>query len=154
MSCRALLAIAAALVVALPAAGCKASNSNKPASPTALPSAPPVSTSSASPRSTAAPATPRPPQATAVAHAGVPGQVTIGPTGFAPTDIAVEAGKPVTFVNTDSVAHRVVSNEAGLFDTGEIPPGGSAQISVSAPGFHDWHDAAKPSLTGTLRIIP
>jgi plastocyanin len=73
--------------------------------------------------------------------------------GFKPATITVQLGRPVTFANVDTTAHRVVSDESGLFDTGEIAPGATASVNVTVEGFHDFHDAGDPRLTGTIRIL-
>ncbi|HZQ35039.1 MAG TPA: hypothetical protein VFD32_03835, partial [Dehalococcoidia bacterium] len=103
--------------------------------------------------------TPRPPSTavpsvTVVARPGTPGQVVLSAAGATPDTVTVQAGRAVTFVNSDSVPHHPVSVEAGLFDAGAIAPGGSAQVTVTAAGLHDWHDAANPRLNGTIRVVP
>lgn len=150
MNCRSILVAALALVLL---SGCKASN-NGAKSPT-----PPPPTASAAPTTSRTPPplppTPaRTPVGTSGPRVGVAGQVVISATGFAPAEITVRAGRPVTFVNADSVPHRVVSATTGTFDTGEIPPGSSAPVTVNDTGFTDFHDAATPSRTGTITTVP
>lgn len=89
-----------------------------------------------------------------VARAGTPGLVTLAAAGPTPASISVQAGRTVTFLNNDSVAHRIISVEPGLFDTGEIAPGQTAAVTISAPGVYDWRDSARPALSGTVRILP
>jgi plastocyanin len=85
---------------------------------------------------------------------GTPGLVTISAGRVNPDTITVSAGRPITFQNDDATPHQIVSNEQMLFDTGPIAPGASAQVTVTAQGFHDFHDAANPALKGTIRILP
>jgi len=92
--------------------------------------------------------------ATVVAQIGVPGQVTITAGRSEPAAITVMAGRPITWLNRDTVPVHILSNEPGLFDTGDIAPGGQATSTVTAPGYHDWHDATSPSLKGTVRVLP
>jgi plastocyanin len=94
------------------------------------------------------------PTSTVVARVGEPGLFTISGAGVMPQTVAVQAGRSASWLNTDSEAHRIVSDEPGLFDTGDVAPGQRASVQVTAPGFHDWHDPAQPTLRGTLRIIP
>jgi len=130
---------------------CKASNNNSGRAATAATATRPASVP---------PATPPPPPPTAVlsdtviAQVGTPGQVVLSASGAKPDTVTVQAGRTVTFVNADSVPHHPVSVEAGLFDAGTIAPGGSAQVTVTAAGLHDWHDANNPRLSGTIRVIP
>lgn len=129
--------------------GCKSSNNGRTTPPTATRTAAAATTTSpAPPRSTAVPSV------TVVARPGTPGQVVLAATGATPETVTVQAGRSVTFVNADAVPHHPVSAEAGLFDAGEIAPGGSAEVTVSTAGLHDWHDAANPRLSGTIRVIP
>lgn len=149
MNCRSLLALVAAAALL---AGCKASNSNKQATATSLPPVPCCtppslpSTPSASARAT--------PAATSAPRVGVPGQVVITASGFSPAEITVQTGRAVTFVNADTVPHRIVSTRPGIFDTGDIPPGGSASVTVSSSGFTDFHDQANSAHTGTITTLP
>jgi len=66
----------------------------------------------------------------------------------------VRAGRAVTFVNHDTVPHRIVSVQSGVFDTGSIPPGGQASVTVESVGFIDFRDADSPALRGTIRTLP
>ena len=150
MNCRYLtgVCLAAALF-----AGCKATNTNHAPSATRQPPAPSQRPSTPSPF----PATPAPrstPPVTAAPRVGVPDQIVISATGFTPADITIQTGRAVTFFNSDSNPHRIVSTQAGVFDTGDISAGGSASVTISTTGFTDFHDAAQPSHTGTIRTLP
>lgn len=94
------------------------------------------------------------PSVTVVARPGTPGQVVLAASGATPDTVTVQAGRSVTFVNQDTAPHHPVSVEAGLFDAGVIAAGGSAQVTVTAAGLHDWHDATNPRLSGTIRVVP
>jgi plastocyanin len=154
-------AVFALALTTLLVAGCKASN-NGAKSPTTLPATatavPTAANTSPTPRSLsptpAAPTPARSPVSTSAPRVGVAGQVVISAAGFAPREITVATGRPVTFVNNDSVAHRVVSAMAGVFDTGDIPPGGSASVTIASTGFTDFHDAATPARGGTITTLP
>lgn len=99
------------------------------------------------------PARPAIPQVTVVAQAGTPGLVTIRAGGVTPATIAIQAGRTVNWLNADSVAHRIVSDQAGIFDTGEIQPGQSAAVTLNTPGTYNWRDALTPELKGTVRVL-
>ncbi|HEY7294919.1 MAG TPA: hypothetical protein VH916_07740 [Dehalococcoidia bacterium] len=143
--------IAAALAGILMLVACKASNNRSTATATAGQSRAPtaVAGTAAPPRTALAQ-----PSTTVVSRPGTPGQIVLSANGATPDTVTVQAGRPVTFVNADSVPHHPVSVEAGLFDPGTIAPGTSAQVTVAAAGLHDWHDAANPRLSGTIRVVP
>ncbi|GEM_PF-2123487 len=130
---------------------CKSSN-NHAAAP---------STIAHPPTAVSRPATALPPRAaaaspstTVVARPGTPGQIVLSARGATPDTVTVQAGRSVSFVNADTAPHHPVSVEAGLFDAGVIAPGASAAVTVTAAGLHDWHDAANPQLSGTIRVVP
>ena len=55
-------------------------------------------------------------------------------------DIRVSAGAIVRFNNEDDERHRFRSRDGDGFDTGDIEPGESAQIRVSAAGTYAYID--------------
>ena len=92
------------------------------------------------------------PSATVVAVAGTPGLITLTPAGAKPDTLSIQADRPVTWQNDDTRRHHIISDEPGLFDTGDIAPGSSATATLTVTGVHDWHDTLT-SLTGTIRVL-
>ena len=80
--------------------------------------------------------------------------MTLAAAGPTPASVSVQVGRAVTFQNNDTVAHRIVSVDAGVFDTGEIAPGQTAVVMITAAGIYDWRDATRPALSGTVRVLP
>ena len=78
-------------------------------------------------------------------------QVVIQGMAFGPASLAVAAGTTVTFANQDSVPHTVTSDD-GLFDTGQLSPGQSAQLTFTGAGTYPYHCAIHPSMTGVLTV--
>ena len=78
-------------------------------------------------------------------------QVVIQGMAFNPASLAVAAGTTVTFVNQDSVPHTVTSDD-GLFDTGQLSPGQSAQLTFAGAGTYPYHCAIHPSMKGVLTV--
>ena len=139
-----------ALCPALLLLGCKVSNT--PGTATAR-----TTTAQITPTAASVAATPRtrpPPSDTVVASAGTPGLFVIAAGRATPETVAVQLGRSVRWRNDDTLPHRIVSDEPGLFDTGEISPGREFELTVAVPGVHDWHDPADPRLRGTVRIMP
>ena len=68
-----------------------------------------------------------------------PGQKT--QFGFSPATITVVIGKnnTVYFINNDAGVHTATSDTAGAFDTGNIQPGSTAQITLTTPGTFTYH---------------
>jgi len=68
-----------------------------------------------------------------------PGQKT--QFGFSPETITVVVGKnnTVYFINNDIAIHTATSDTAGIFDTGNIQPSGTAQITLTTPGTYTYH---------------
>ncbi|UGQ12148.1 hypothetical protein LO772_00625 [Yinghuangia sp. ASG 101] len=72
---------------------------------------------------------------------------------FSPEVLAVAPGSTVTVVNQDSVAHTVTADTGGSFDTGEIPPGGTAAFTApSVPGADAYHCSIHPFMAGSLTV--
>jgi plastocyanin len=93
------------------------------------------------------------PSVTVVAIAGTPGLITLTPSGAKPETLSVQSGRTITWQNDDTNRHHIVSDEPGLFDTGDIAPGSSVTVTVTVIGTHDWHDMVTPGLKGTLRVL-
>lgn len=64
---------------------------------------------------------------------GASAHVTVAIRGYAfePSNVRVESGATITFVNDDVVAHTATAPD-GSFDTGTIKPGNSATVHVPA----------------------
>jgi plastocyanin len=77
--------------------------------------------------------------------------VTIEAYAFHPNRIAVAPGTPVRFTNRDRLAHSV-TEDAGGFDSGEIPPGESRTLVFDRPGPHPFHCTPHPFMTGTVEV--
>lgn len=151
--------LAATTLLALGASACKATHPAVAPTSAVRARTPAVQPATSTPRSALVTPSLSPtrlpvPSTTVVARVGTPGLVTIAAGRINPDAISVAAGRPITFQNGDSSVHQIVSNEPGLFDTGPIAPGASAQVTVTPQGFHDYHDAASPALKGTIRILP
>jgi len=76
-----------------------------------------------------------------------------------PGYVTVGVGVPVTFANTDAVAHRVTVN-AGAAGTGNtlldtvIEPGQSYLRAFTSPGVMVYQTDALPSFRGTIEVLP
>lgn len=91
------------------------------------------------------------PPSASVPTATGPALITIADFAFAPADLLLAPGTTVTVVNQDSVTHTVTSDAAGVFDTGDIPAGGTSTFTTpSVAGTNGYHCAVHPYMTGSL----
>jgi plastocyanin len=78
--------------------------------------------------------------------------VNIRSTGFSPKTVSVLGGDTVRWRNLDTVNHQVVAN-SGAFASPVIRPSGAYARRMDTPGTFPYHDALKPTLKGTVRVI-
>lgn len=69
---------------------------------------------------------------------------------FDPAQLEVASGTPVTFVNEDTVPHKL--SFEGLFDTPEIPAGYSYPVTLEGTGPVTYNDEANPEIQGTITL--
>ena len=72
--------------------------------------------------------------------------VTIQGMAYTPADFNVAAGDTIIFINNDSVPHTATA-EDGSFDTGQINPGQSVEVTIPA-GSHPYYCAYHPNMRG------
>lgn len=70
---------------------------------------------------------------------------------FEPPQAAVRKGTIVRWVNNDSVARVVESEEAG-FQSPSIPPGGSFEYKTDQTGTFNYQDGTRPYAVGVLQV--
>lgn len=73
-------------------------------------------------------------------------QVTIRGMAFSPAAFEVKAGDTIIFVNADNMPHTATA-EDGAFDTGQIAPGQSAEVTIPA-GRHPYYCRFHPGMKG------
>jgi plastocyanin len=82
-----------------------------------------------------------------------PNTIVLSGTAFAPNSKTISAGTTITWKNTDSYVHTSTS-DAGVWDTGNIPGGGSRTTTFNAPGTYPYHCTyhAAMGMTGTIVV--
>jgi plastocyanin len=85
--------------------------------------------------------------------------VTMGPgaefrtdDAFDPNPITVPVGSTVTWVNGDSDTHDPRSDADGLFNTGQIQPGGQGSATFTTAGTVTYHCGNHPNMVGTIIV--
>jgi plastocyanin len=77
-------------------------------------------------------------------------EITISDFDFG-GDFAVQAGTEFTVTNNDDVMHTFTADD-GEFDSGEILPGETKEITIDEPGAYGFHCQPHPYLTGTVTV--
>ncbi len=73
---------------------------------------------------------------------------------YVPKDITVDAGTTITWTNSDSVPHTVTKEggPGGEFDSGDIGPGDTFELTADVPGKVDYVCTIHPDQTGTFTV--
>jgi plastocyanin len=77
--------------------------------------------------------------------------IKIAASGFNPKTATINQSDVVTWTNVDSVNHQLVAN-TGAFASGILKPGATFSFTFNAAGTYHYHDALKPTLTGTIVV--
>jgi plastocyanin len=75
---------------------------------------------------------------------------------FSPPQITVKAGTTVIWTNDDTVGHTVTSgtrgNPSGLFDSGDVPAGGTFSFTFTEPGTYNYYCKIHPGMDGVVIV--
>src|SRR5207237_5297297 len=77
--------------------------------------------------------------------------IAIGKFAFTPATITVKPGQAITFTNSDPVAHTSTSGD-GIWDSGEIAPGGTFSTTLDQPGTYAYHCSIHPFMQATVVV--
>jgi plastocyanin len=74
--------------------------------------------------------------------------------GYTPDTITVVIGKnnTVVWTSNDASIHTSTSDTAGVFDTGNIALGASAQVTFTTAGTFSYHCSYHPYMQGTVIV--
>jgi YVTN family beta-propeller protein len=75
--------------------------------------------------------------------------VTIDQFAFQPASLTFKVGQRFAFTNHDSVTHTATST-TGAWDSGDIPPGGSFEMTLNQPGTFAYKCSIHPFMQGTV----
>ena len=78
--------------------------------------------------------------------------ITINDNGYSPVSLTVKKGTNVTFKNEGSEMHTATADNS-IFNTGDIAPGASKTINITAAGTYTYHCNYHTTVTGTLIIV-
>jgi plastocyanin len=85
------------------------------------------------------------------APAGV-ADVSVNTRGFQPATLTLRAGDTVTWSNTGSLRHQIVSNTGAFPASPVLQPGQSWSFTFSQQGRFAYHDALHPSLKAAIVV--
>jgi len=71
---------------------------------------------------------------------------------FSPANYTVKVGTTVAWVNHDGATHTVTSKDSSLFDSGNIPTGGTFSYKFTQPGTYRYYCTIHPWMTGTIVV--
>ena len=80
-------------------------------------------------------------------------KVNILSTQFDPNPFTLHLGIKINWVNNDTEAHSVVSDDGISFNSGVINPGGSYTITPNLTGTYQYHCGIHPAVKGTFYIV-
>jgi plastocyanin len=78
--------------------------------------------------------------------------VSITSTGFKPEDVTIKPGDSVTWRNTDTTEHQVIS-DTGTFKSPVLKPGESWSRQFDVESSHSYHEATTATLTGAVHVL-
>ncbi len=104
-------------------------------------------------KDTSTPASPTPTSPTTAAATVTiqPNARTSGTAAFVPNPLTVSSGAVVTWSNTDSTTHDMVS-DTGVWDSGRIAPGGSFNFTFPSKGSFPYHCSIHSGMVGALVV--
>jgi plastocyanin len=131
------------VAVAVTVGACGSSAKPKTATPTTTAAAP-TTTVAASSTTAAASST------TATSAPASAAQITIQNFAFHPTPLQAKVRQTVTVTNSDTTTHTFTANDKS-FDTGNLAPQTSKQVTVGKAGTLSYHCSIHPFMTGVIQ---
>ncbi len=86
-----------------------------------------------------------------VTSKAVVNQVLIYRTSYYPTSLNIVKGSKVTWVNKDTVTHKIVSDNLGP-TSADLLPGQSYSYTFKTAGIYGYHDSVNSTTTGTIVV--
>jgi plastocyanin len=79
-------------------------------------------------------------------------QVVIQDFAFSPATINVPVGTTIVWTNNDNNAHTASSDTAGIFDTGVLQQGQSAEATFDTPGTYTYQCELHDGMLATIIV--
>ena len=83
-----------------------------------------------------------------------PSTIVIEQFKYLPGNCQVTAGTTITFLNQDTVQHTATSLAGApvAFDTGDINPNKSAQVTFTKPGVYDYYCTIHTDMEASITV--
>ncbi|HYA60821.1 MAG TPA: cupredoxin family copper-binding protein [Candidatus Acidoferrum sp.] len=78
--------------------------------------------------------------------------VTIRNFTFQPSSLTIKRGTTVTWVNEDSVAHTVTSDDGRFPSSGNLNKAETYQFQFNSPGSFDYHCSPHPFMKAKINV--
>jgi plastocyanin len=88
----------------------------------------------------------------AQARPAAAGDVSIVDFVFMPAALTVNVGSAVNWLNAGVFTHTATSN-IGLWNSGDLGPGGTFSYTFISPGVYVYHCAIHPAMTATVTAL-
>ena len=79
-------------------------------------------------------------------------EVTLSGLSFSPKTLSVTTGTTVTWTNKEAITHTVTSDNAGLFDSGDITNGQAFTHTFTTVGTFPYHCTHHATMTGSVIV--
>lgn len=80
-------------------------------------------------------------------------KISILSAKFDPSTLTIVAGDKVTWINNDTTAHSIISDDANSFNSGTINPGGTFSVSFLITGSFAYHCGVHPEVRGVVYAV-
>lgn len=77
--------------------------------------------------------------------------VQITSAGFSPRVLEIIAGNTVTWINDDASVQTATADDDS-FNTGDIQPGQSVSVTITAVGQHPYHSRYNDTYAGSVNV--
>src|ERR1700712_4243720 len=74
-------------------------------------------------------------------------KVNIQATQFNPATVTITVGATITWTNTDTDVHSIVTDDGTSFNSGNIAPGASVSFTPATNGTYNYHCGVHPTVT-------
>ena len=78
--------------------------------------------------------------------------ITIKNFTFQPSSLTIKRGTTVTWLNEDSVAHTVTSDDGKFPSSGNLNKAETYQFQFNSPGSFDYHCSPHPFMKGKINV--
>ncbi len=87
-------------------------------------------------------------------HTDAAVKVRIVNFAFKPANLTISAGMRVKWINKTTTTTHTSTSDTGVWDSGNIPPGGKFAKTFKRVGTFDYHCSIHPFMTGSIKVTP